>query len=73
MLPPIPTVNFVEINEGYPMQVDDGLLAPKLILPISEVIVTPTAQQVIQVTLGAPIKDRGNEITFDEIILMKPL
>lgn len=58
MLPPIPTPRIIRIDEGSPMQVDDGLPPQELILQILEVTVTRAAHQLIQVTPRAPIKDK---------------
>lgn len=71
MPPLIHTSKIIAIDEGSPIKKHGGFPAPKLALPISKVTVTLIAQEVIKVTIRAPIKDKGNGVTFSMIIPMK--
>lgn len=62
--PPMYTPKMITINEGSPIEKDDSLPAPELVLPISEVIVALTARHVIQVTLELQSKIKEMELHF---------
>lgn len=69
--PSIPFLRIMDIDQGSPIRKDNGLLAPKLVIPISEVFVTPSAQPFIQCIHGPPNKEKGKGISFEPISLMK--
>lgn len=65
MPPLVQTPKIVANDEWSSIKMDDVLATPELVLPISEVIETRTAQQVIQFTHITLINDKCKVITFE--------
>lgn len=70
MLPPIPALRIIQIDEGFPTQKPDNLLELPLVPPPPEFIFTKSGQQFIS-DLNAPPRDKGKKIVTESDIPVK--
>lgn len=64
MLPPIPTLRTVQIDEGSPTLKPDDLRKERLVHPLPELINTESVQQLIS-DLNEPPQDKGKKIATE--------